>query len=213
MMAASNCVRISGTGALILVLICDLIWTESSQDPETSYIHQSPPSFGKKLVTVVKKTQNAARKLLDTIGYRYRKGVRRTFGDLEGWRIGVLTGCFASCLVLLVNLILLLVAALRYGGFHDGIATLARGEQDTIARISIAYHISINVLSTILLGSSSYTMQVLSSPTRSEVDAAHQKGQWLVIGLLSTRNLRHINRKRLMLWFVLAASSIPLHLL
>lgn len=151
--------------------------------------------------------------LLDIIGYQYRKQVRRNFGDLEGWRIGVLTGCLASCLVFLINLILLLVAAVRYGGFQDGIATLARGEQDSIATISTAYNLLINILSTVLLSSSSHNMQILSSPTRPEVDAAHNQGQWLDIGLLSTRNLRHINRKRLALWFALAASSVPLHFL
>ncbi|KAG9964147.1 hypothetical protein KCU61_g3045, partial [Aureobasidium melanogenum] len=102
--------------------------------------------------------------------------------------------------------------AFRFKGFQDGIATLARGEQDSIATISTAYHLLINILSTVLLSSSSYTMQILSSPTRPEVDPAHDEGQWLDIGLLSTRNLGHIDRKRLKLWFILAASSVPLHL-
>ncbi|KAG9602853.1 hypothetical protein KCU77_g526, partial [Aureobasidium melanogenum] len=51
------------------------------------------------------------------------------------------------------------LAATRYGGLQDGIATLARD-----------------------------------------------------IGLLSTRNLRHINKKRFGLWLMLAASSVTLHL-
>jgi hypothetical protein len=63
--------------------------------------------------------------------------------------------------------------------------------------IRTAYRLLINILSTILLSSSSHTMQILSSPTQLEVDAAHAKGQWLYIELLSTHNLRHINRKRL----------------
>ena len=162
--------------------------------------------------TIARKILTGPRELLDIIGHQYRKHVRKIFGDLEGWRIGVLTECFASCFVFLINLILLLVAAVRYEGFQDGIATLARGGQN-IARISTAYHVLVNILSTVLLSSSSYTMQILSSPTRPEVDAAHSRGKWLDIGLLSTRNLRHINRKRPGLWFILAASSIPLHLL
>lgn len=198
---------------LIFVLTCDLIWAESSQHLNSIDTQQRDPSGGKRLFLFAKKTLSAARKLLDRIGYQYRKQIRKTFGILEGWRIGVLTGCFASGLVFLINLMLLLVAAFRYEGFQDGIATLARGEQHTIAAISTAYHLLINIFSTILLSSSSYTMQILSSPTRSEVDSAHNRGQWLDIGLLSTRNLRHINRKRLALWCVLAASSVPLHLL
>ncbi|KAG9744120.1 hypothetical protein KCU73_g8233, partial [Aureobasidium melanogenum] len=104
------------------------------------------------------------------------------------------------------------LAAVHLSGFQDEIATLARGEQDSIASISTAYHLLINILSTVLLSSSSHIMQILSSPTRPEVDAAHDQGQWLDIGFLSTRNLRHIDRKRLKLWFILAVSSVPLHL-
>lgn len=76
-----------------------------------------------------------------------------------------------------------------------------------------AVHVLINVLSTLLLSASNYTMQVLSSPRRSDLDMAHKKGQWLDIGILSVRNIRKVDTKRRVLWFVLAVSSIPLHLL
>ncbi|KAG0646007.1 hypothetical protein D0Z07_7768 [Hyphodiscus hymeniophilus] len=56
-------------------------------------------------------------------------------------------------------------------------------------------------------------MQVISSPTRKEVDVAHQKGRWLDIGVPSTRNLREISWLRIAMWSVLALSSIPLHLM
>ena len=56
-------------------------------------------------------------------------------------------------------------------------------------------------------------MQCLSSPTREEVDKAHNLGQWLDIGIPSIRNLRRISRRRLVLWWLLAGSSIPLHLM
>ncbi|KAF2637831.1 hypothetical protein P280DRAFT_520953 [Massarina eburnea CBS 473.64] len=73
-------------------------------------------------------------------------------------------------------------------------------------------HVVINVLSTMLLAGSNYTIQVLSSPTREDVDNAHAKGQWLEIGLLSPRNLRAIPWKRTLLWLTMALSSVPLHL-
>jgi hypothetical protein len=71
----------------------------------------------------------------------------------------------------------------------------------------------INALSTILLSASNYTMQCLSAPTRSEVDDAHSTGKWLDIGVPSVRNLGRIARKRVILWWLLGASSLPLHLL
>ncbi|KAF9060840.1 hypothetical protein BDP27DRAFT_1272764, partial [Rhodocollybia butyracea] len=55
-------------------------------------------------------------------------------------------------------------------------------------------------------------MQSLSAPTRTEVDRAHEKGFWLDIGLQSMHNLKHTSRWKWLLWTLLFASSIPLHL-
>lgn len=65
-----------------------------------------------------------------------------------------------------------------------------------------------------LLGASNYTMQVLCAPTRAEVDQAHAKGDWLDIGVPSFRNIMgRISKKRVVLWWLLALSSIPVHLM
>ena len=71
----------------------------------------------------------------------------------------------------------------------------------------------LNGLATALIGASSYNMQCLVAPSRSEVDLAHSEDTWLDIGVPSVRNLRHISRSRVALWLVLALSTIPLHLL
>lgn len=131
----------------------------------------------------------------------------------SGWRMGVLTGLVTTAVVLVSNIILLLLGVFRYGGYKDGVSELARGSSSSISTISAAYHVVLNVLSTLLLGASNYSMQVLSSPTRTDIDHAHQKGQWLDVGVLSLRNLRHIDRRRFWLWCMLGSSSIPLHLL
>ncbi|KAL8708100.1 MAG: hypothetical protein Q9220_006954 [cf. Caloplaca sp. 1 TL-2023] len=55
-------------------------------------------------------------------------------------------------------------------------------------------------------------MQCLSAPTRDEIDRAHQRQRWLDIGVPSIRNLRAMSWYRISLWFLLASSSIPLHL-
>lgn len=131
----------------------------------------------------------------------------------SGWRFGVLTGLLTTTFVLLANITLLLLGAFRHGGYQNGVADLARGYSYSISAINAAYHVIINILSTLLLGASNYSMQVLSSPSRSNVDKAHEKGTWLDIGSFSFRNLRCIGRRRFWLWLILAASSIPLHLL
>jgi hypothetical protein len=128
--------------------------------------------------------------------------------------MGVLLGCYMSFVVLCCNIAIIVVGANR-GSSSDakGIYTIYQGDDVSIWRLNTALHVLINALSTVLLSASNYTMQVLSSPTRVEVDAAHAKGSWLDIGILSPRSLRGIAKKRAILWLTLAASSVPLHLL
>ena len=121
----------------------------------------------------------------------------------HGWRMGVLFGCCLSAFVLCCNLILIIQGAtLRSGYQSNGIADLIVGDEVVVSRWDSALHVLINALSTVLLAGSNYTMQVLGSPTRQDVDIAHAKGQWLDIGLLSPRNLRLIPRQRTVLWFI-----------
>ena len=78
-------------------------------------------------------------------------------------------------------------------------------------RLDLWLHLGINLLSTLLLGASNYTMQCLSAPTRDEIDKAHQQRISLDVGTLSFQNLRRISWRRVILWWLLALSSIPLH--
>jgi hypothetical protein len=118
-----------------------------------------------------------------------------------------------SSIVLACNIMILILGAFRNGGYKDGFSVPLTGEAEEVSWWSSAIHVVINVLSTLLLAASNYTMQVLSSPTRAEVERAHKSSQWLDIGILSLRNLGRISRRRLFLFVVMAISSIPVHLL
>lgn len=132
----------------------------------------------------------------------------------HGWRMGVLVGCCMSTFVLCCNIAVIIASMyIRPGYFPQGIVNLVTGDEASVSRWNTTLHVLINAFSTMLLGGSNYTMQVLSSPTRFDIDRAHAKGQWVEIGLLSSRNLKAIPRKRVFLWLVLGLSSIPLHLL
>jgi hypothetical protein len=48
----------------------------------------------------------------------------------------------------------------------------------------------------VLLAGANYAFQLLSSPTRDEVNKAHEKKKWLDIGVPSFRNLGHIAKSR-----------------
>lgn len=130
----------------------------------------------------------------------------------SGWRGGVLSCITVSASVLILNLILLILAVTAWNP-RNGIATSYTGDCETSGRLTTVTHLFINLLSSLLLGASNYCMQRLVAPTRKEVDKAHAKRKWLDIGIPSVRNLFHISRWRVVLWLLLAASSVPLHLL
>jgi hypothetical protein len=129
------------------------------------------------------------------------------------WRSGLHAGFYASLAVLLSITALLFAGLFAYGGVVDGIGTIAIGNMQRVSRTSTAYHILINVLSTVLLTSSNYAMQILCAPTRQEMNRAHARGCWLEIGIMSFHNLWHVDRTRVLIWGLLAFTSAPLHLL
>jgi hypothetical protein len=114
--------------------------------------------------------------------------------------------------VFLVNLSLTIWAAVRFG-MNGGIGTIYDGSCSITKRMSLWLHLAINVLGSALLSASNYCMQILSSPTRAEVDKAHAKQHWLDIGLPSVKNLRNVASFRVLLWWCLGLSSVPLHLM
>lgn len=128
----------------------------------------------------------------------------------SGWRGGVVASITVSVLVLLLNVTLAIAAATRWQPVGN-IATAFTGDCTTVTRWTTAAHLGINLLSSLLLGASNYCMQRLVAPTRKEVDKAHAQRKWLDIGIPSTRNLTSISKRRLILWILLALSSIPLH--
>ena len=114
--------------------------------------------------------------------------------------------------VLLINFSLTLWASVKYG-LHGGLATLQEGSCQKTKELSLWLHLMINILSTILLSASNYCMQCLASPSREEVDQAHRRHVWLDIGVPSVRNLRQVSWFKITLWWLLAISGVPLHLM
>ena len=131
---------------------------------------------------------------------------------IHGWRMGVALCGATAGLVFLINLTLTVWASVKYG-LVGGIGTIQHGSCKKTKDLSLWLHLAINLLSTLLLGASNYSMQCLASPTREEIDKAHSQRIWLDIGVPSVRNLRRIATRRILLWSVLAVSGIPLHLL
>lgn len=133
----------------------------------------------------------------------------KTFKAWWSRRKTVLTqASILSTLVFLVNAIGTAVLHSRYPD-----ARLFEGDCATAAHLNSAIHVLINALSSLLLGASNLCMQLLSAPTRAEVDKAHAQRKWLDIGIPSIQNLPRIAWQRTLVWTILAVASLPLHVL
>lgn len=98
-------------------------------------------------------------------------------------------------------------------GVRDrGLVTIQQGSCAKTKKSSLWLHLAVNILGTCLLSASNYCMQSLSSPTREEVDRAHDRRRWVDIGVPSVRNLRRISWSKIIIWWLLALSGIPLYL-
>jgi hypothetical protein len=139
---------------------------------------------------------------------------RATPQNHGNWRSTVYICTGAAFLVLIINIIVTILSS-KHGksSGNDGRQVLFEGDCNYAKKLNIGLHVLINALSTILLGSGNYCMQCLSAPTREELDKAHAKRRWLDVGVLSVRNLRGIEKQRVLLWWLLGLSSLPLHLL
>jgi hypothetical protein len=136
---------------------------------------------------------------------------RFSFRDLfDGWRFGASLGWLTCLLVLILNIILIIWGALRSKGNNGHIF---EGSCDQAKHYNMGLHVMINVLSTLMLGASNYSMQCLSAPTRKDIDDAHCKGTWVDIGVQSLKNLGQTKRWKWATWAMLGLSSLPIHLL
>ena len=87
------------------------------------------------------------------------------------------------------------------------------GSCETTKTATLWAGLAINILSTLLLSASNNCAQLLSAPTRRDVDRAHAKSSWMDVGVQSLRNLTKVPRWRVCIWLLLYISSVPLHLL
>ena len=157
-------------------------------------------------------------------GFASKEELARWFPQIEddekkSWRIWISKRSRALLLhtgivgaILLVNFALTLWGVTHYADPH-GVATIYQGSCAFVKRLDLWLHLLINVLSTGMLMASNYCMQLQAAPTRKNVNAAHNAGDWLDIGVPSLRNLRYIGNWRRFSWLLLALSSLPIHLM
>jgi hypothetical protein len=127
-----------------------------------------------------------------------------------------LWSCFATIFaVFLTNLVVATVAWKRLPKTTSDtyVRGVYSGKCNTVKNAGIGAHVVINILGTLMLGASNLCMQLISAPSRKEINRAHARGIWLDIGVPSFRNLRHIPKRSVVVWCILALTSIPIHFL
>ncbi|KAK0745221.1 hypothetical protein B0T21DRAFT_345310 [Apiosordaria backusii] len=135
------------------------------------------------------------------------RGLKNTL--LVGWRAGVALNTLVGFVILIAGFVCLILAISKasLAGGAGGRLAIFTGECAAATRIDWGLHAVINVFGAVLLAGAHYVFQVLSSPTRGEVDEAHRRWVWLDIGVPSFRNLRFIGRMRVMLAVVVLGSA------
>ncbi|KAK5739626.1 hypothetical protein LTR17_005110 [Elasticomyces elasticus] len=139
-------------------------------------------------------------------------GARKHPRSRGKWRITTALGALAALIVLCANITLLIWSHTTHKTTGQGSVIVYTGSCDKTKHVTLWADLAINILSTILLSASNSCGQLLSAPTRDDIDAAHARSTWLDIGIQSTRNLRHIPGRRRFMWWMIGLSSVPLHL-
>ncbi|KAI1851114.1 hypothetical protein JX266_003779 [Neoarthrinium moseri] len=142
-----------------------------------------------------------------TSGEKVGDRQRSLRGLFNGWRGGVTFNAFLSLVILLVAVICLVIMVTK-PQVVTGAATILSGSCASATTLNTALHVLINVLTIIILAGGNYVFQLLTSPTRAELAAAHDKKQWLDIGIPSLRNYSHISGFRASLATIVLVAAV-----
>ncbi|KAI6374636.1 hypothetical protein MCOR25_003101 [Pyricularia grisea] len=140
------------------------------------------------------------------------RGNRESWGSLAGgWRAGVSVNLLIAFIIFAGSLSCFLVALAGSSSAKELLtneANIFNGSCGEASSVSYGLHALVNVLGLVGIAGANYVFQVLTSPTRAEVDAAHAKKQWLDIGIPSVRNLGRIAPMRSVMALVLVLVAV-----
>ncbi|KAI6352151.1 hypothetical protein MCOR25_009535 [Pyricularia grisea] len=131
----------------------------------------------------------------------------------HGWRRTGIYNLLLACTCALV-LSILLFFSVSWQEQHSilGTSPIYRGRCKHTSRLSIIFHLLLNIISTGILASSDFFMQVVTSPSRPEINAAHEYLRSVDIGFQSLRNVQWLSGTKKICWLLLLLSSVPIHL-
>lgn len=132
----------------------------------------------------------------------------------ERWRrLGLLNVSLIISCGLIITICLLSFTLSRPGSTITEAKILFWGKCSTSNNLDLFLQFVINVFSTCVLASSNFFMQIVSSPSRKEIDHAHRSLHSLEIGVSSFKNLGALSWFKILAWAGLFMTSVPIHLL
>lgn len=114
---------------------------------------------------------------------------------------------------LILTICLLSFTLSRPGSTITEAKILFHGKCKTSNNLDLFLQFVINIFSTCVLASSNFFMQIVSSPTRKEIDHAHRSLHSLEIGVSSFKNLGVLSWFKILAWAGLFLTSVPIHIL
>lgn len=130
----------------------------------------------------------------------------------SGWRRTAVINTIAVT-VFTVFIAILLAWSISQSGYGvDSNLIFFDGDCAKSTSINLWLHLLLNTCSTGVIASSNFFMQVLSSPTRREIDKSHRESTAMEIGVPSLSNIFRVAWWKGICWLFFFGSSIPIHL-
>ncbi|CAD0106953.1 unnamed protein product, partial [Aureobasidium uvarum] len=128
------------------------------------------------------------------------------------WHIIVVINTIFASLLLIVYLAFLIWI---YNNLHveHGVAEVFSGSCFRASQTAASAHFATSAFAVLLFAAGSHAVQLMLSPTRSEVENAHARDRWVHIGVGGLRNTRWIPKRRLIRAILLTAASVLLPIL
>ena len=130
---------------------------------------------------------------------------------VSGWRRLAAFNILGMSVLSIILLALLVFSSIRAGGLSKVLVLLDRPCHET-ERLNLWLHLVTNIISTVILASANFFMQILTAPSRQEIDIAHAKKTYVEIGVQSLLNFPQLRKAKLRSWIGLLLTSLPLHL-
>lgn len=133
------------------------------------------------------------------------------------WITGMLLCSGGAALALIAHIILTVKVAAnaisRGYGWGSSWSVFYEGSCQHANQTATGLHVLINIVSLVLVASSSYCCQVLTAPSRASIDRAHARRVWVSIGASSFTNVWYAPRWRKSLWVLVLGTSIPIQMM